>query len=191
MVLMKFRHGTTAQWAASNPVLAEGEPGVDTTTGDLKLGNGSSSWSAIPLIYSPYSLFNSAPRGVVAVGAVYDPSPVLATEGVYLTPSMQYTFDPTRRYRAIYRVRAFSGADVGRNSGTVQFQLWNMATNTAMTVDQITSADASWYSGCVAEWLFTFNGYADIRIRTTAYNSAGTTTAYGGEFYIEDVGAYP
>lgn len=40
----KLRRGTAAQWLATNPVLQSGEPGVETDTGKLKIGNGSSHW---------------------------------------------------------------------------------------------------------------------------------------------------
>ena len=43
-VVIKLRRGSSAQWAAKNPVLAEGEPGVDLTTGALKIGDGATEW---------------------------------------------------------------------------------------------------------------------------------------------------
>jgi len=47
-VKFKLRRGTTAQWAAANPVLAEGEPGVDLTKRELKIGDGASEWDDLP-----------------------------------------------------------------------------------------------------------------------------------------------
>ncbi len=41
---IRFRRGTTAQWTARNPVLSSGEPGLDTTTGVLKVGDGVTAW---------------------------------------------------------------------------------------------------------------------------------------------------
>lgn len=40
----KLRRGTAAQWMAVNPVLQTGEPGVETDTGKLKIGNGVNHW---------------------------------------------------------------------------------------------------------------------------------------------------
>lgn len=48
MTTIKLRRGTTAQWATANPVLAAGEPGVDTTTGLLGIGNGTTAWADLP-----------------------------------------------------------------------------------------------------------------------------------------------
>lgn len=44
-IKFQLRRGTSAQWAASNPVLASGEPGIDLTTGELKIGDGAKTWA--------------------------------------------------------------------------------------------------------------------------------------------------
>ncbi len=45
---LKMRRGTAAEWAASNPVLAEGELAFETDTGRTKIGNGVTGYSALP-----------------------------------------------------------------------------------------------------------------------------------------------
>jgi hypothetical protein len=47
---IKLRRDTTANWALEDPVLAQGEPGYDTDTGELKIGNGSSAWTSLPTV---------------------------------------------------------------------------------------------------------------------------------------------
>lgn len=44
---IKFRRGTAAQWASTNPVLAAGEMGVETDTRKFKFGTGSAQWNSI------------------------------------------------------------------------------------------------------------------------------------------------
>jgi len=44
----KLRRGTAAQWASADPVLAEGEPGVELGTGQMKLGDGTTPWTELP-----------------------------------------------------------------------------------------------------------------------------------------------
>lgn len=44
---IQVRRDTTANWASSNPVLASGEIGYDTTLGKGKVGNGTSTWSQL------------------------------------------------------------------------------------------------------------------------------------------------
>jgi hypothetical protein len=49
-VTIKIRRATTAQWNVSTKVLSIGELGLDTTLNKLKVGNGSSLWSALPYL---------------------------------------------------------------------------------------------------------------------------------------------
>jgi hypothetical protein len=44
---MQQRRGTAAQWTAANPILAAGEIGFETDTNKFKMGNGSSTWTAL------------------------------------------------------------------------------------------------------------------------------------------------
>ena len=46
-VTFKFRRGTSQEWTIQNPILAQGEPGYETDTGLLKVGNGSSTWISL------------------------------------------------------------------------------------------------------------------------------------------------
>jgi len=41
---IQFRRGTAQQWTTTNPTLAPGELGLETDTGQFKIGNGSSPW---------------------------------------------------------------------------------------------------------------------------------------------------
>ena len=46
----QLRGGTAADWTAANPVLASREPGAETDTGKLKIGDGSTAWSSLPYV---------------------------------------------------------------------------------------------------------------------------------------------
>jgi hypothetical protein len=48
--LLQFRSDTSTNWTAKNPVLAEGEPGFESNTGKLKIGDGTTPWSSLPYI---------------------------------------------------------------------------------------------------------------------------------------------
>ena len=43
----KLRGGTAAEWTAANPVLADREPGVETDTGRMKVGDGVTAWASL------------------------------------------------------------------------------------------------------------------------------------------------
>ncbi len=45
---VQLRHGTRSDWTNANPLLLVGEAGVETDTGRVKYGNGSSLWSDLP-----------------------------------------------------------------------------------------------------------------------------------------------
>lgn len=45
--IIQIRRDTAANWASANPVLAQGELGVELDTNKFKIGNGSSAWSSL------------------------------------------------------------------------------------------------------------------------------------------------
>jgi hypothetical protein len=45
--VVQARRGTAAQWTTANPVLAAGEMGYETDTGNFKMGDGSTLWNAM------------------------------------------------------------------------------------------------------------------------------------------------
>lgn len=46
--VIKLRRDTAADWVTANPVLAEGEAGLETDSGLVKYGNGTSAWADLP-----------------------------------------------------------------------------------------------------------------------------------------------
>jgi hypothetical protein len=44
---IQLRSDTAANWTTKNPILASGEPGFETDTGILKVGNGTTAWSGL------------------------------------------------------------------------------------------------------------------------------------------------
>ena len=47
---IQFRRDTTERWRTINPILQEGELGIDTDTGKMKIGDGFSSWTELPYL---------------------------------------------------------------------------------------------------------------------------------------------
>lgn len=50
----RFRRGTAAEWATANPTLAAGEPGYETDTGDLRIGDGATAWAELTSQGNPF-----------------------------------------------------------------------------------------------------------------------------------------
>ena len=46
-VQIQFRRDTAANWTSANPTLASGELGLETDTGQFKIGNGTTAWGSL------------------------------------------------------------------------------------------------------------------------------------------------
>lgn len=51
-----LKRGTTSQWAETDYVLKQGEPGFDYETGTLKIGNGTDLWADLPYVNDEYNI---------------------------------------------------------------------------------------------------------------------------------------
>ena len=49
-VRFQLRRATNSQWETNNPTLLAGEPGLNTTTTQLKIGDGVTAWNNLPYI---------------------------------------------------------------------------------------------------------------------------------------------
>ena len=52
-VQIQLRNDTEANWTSANPILAQGEMGIESDTGKIKLGDGATNWNG--LSYAPLS----------------------------------------------------------------------------------------------------------------------------------------
>lgn len=57
---IRLRRGTAAEWAAVNPILDEGELGLETDTGNLRVGTGTATFNQLSLISGDSLLFEEA-----------------------------------------------------------------------------------------------------------------------------------
>ena len=73
-VKFQFRRDTTANWSAANPVLAEGEPGYDTTLKIWKVGDGVTAWNSLTAIAQ-------GPTGATGSGPVIKSATLYFTDG--------------------------------------------------------------------------------------------------------------
>lgn len=44
---LQLRRDTAANWTSSNPTLASGQPGFETDTGKIKIGDGATAWVSL------------------------------------------------------------------------------------------------------------------------------------------------
>lgn len=53
LTTIQLRRGSAARWAELDPVLASGEPGLETDTRRLKFGDGATAWNDLPYATDP------------------------------------------------------------------------------------------------------------------------------------------
>ena len=64
-IKLQLRRGTASEWSTTNPLLSEGELGLELDTGKFKVGNGTQNWNA--LVYASGIQGPTGPSG--AAGA--------------------------------------------------------------------------------------------------------------------------
>jgi len=84
---IQLRRDTAAVWTAANPVLLVGETGIETDTLRCKVGNGTSTWSALSYAFS-------GPPMVRGQASKMDTGTItIATQGTYVTTGLTGIFD--------------------------------------------------------------------------------------------------
>lgn len=61
---LKCRHDTAANWIAKNPVLLDGELGVETDTTFFKIGDGATAWTSLKYVTSKSAVYDSVGRRI-------------------------------------------------------------------------------------------------------------------------------
>lgn len=67
---MKLRQGTAGTWAALNPVLLAGEPGYETDTKRLRIGDGVTAFTSLPFITVDAAAYQPASAKLTALAAL-------------------------------------------------------------------------------------------------------------------------
>ncbi|MDQ1736543.1 MAG: hypothetical protein QOH56_2794 [Pseudonocardiales bacterium] len=86
---IQVRHDTAANWTAANPVLALGEPGLETDTGQIKYGDGVLAWTVLTYygagIYASYTQLAKNPDTLIT-GAITRDANGAATSAPVIWP---------------------------------------------------------------------------------------------------------
>ena len=94
---IQLRRDTRANWLSSNPILAEGELGIETGSNKFKIGNGILNWSVLNY-YSESStiiskfIFNEIPSGIIdGINSIFNTNFLLVpdTEVVFINGQKQ------------------------------------------------------------------------------------------------------
>jgi len=79
-VTFKLRRGPSSEWTIDNPVLSAGEPGYETDTGLLKIGNGVASWSALSYFLDVPALTSLVQELTVKEPVTLSDAPTIVTD---------------------------------------------------------------------------------------------------------------
>ena len=107
---------TRSQWAATNPVLLAGEPGLENDTENLKIGDGRSAWSGLPYFGTPgyWGSFWDTTSQVAALAntayAIKLRQIDTASRGIKIISNERITFDHPGIYSITFSIQ-FSNTD--------------------------------------------------------------------------------
>jgi hypothetical protein len=65
-IQLQFRKGTSTEWTSANPVLANGEIGVELDTGLFKIGSASVAWNSLGYSKTAWTSLINIPTGIVS-----------------------------------------------------------------------------------------------------------------------------
>jgi hypothetical protein len=111
-----FKVNTRSQWAATNPVLLAGEPGIENDTENLKIGDGRTAWSGLPYFGNPgyWGSFWDETSQVAALANTAYPIKLrqvdTASRGTKIISNEQITFDHPGIYSITFSIQ-FSNTD--------------------------------------------------------------------------------
>ena len=89
-VQIQFRRGTAAAWTTADPILAEGEMGIETDTNLFKIGDGLTAWTVLSYGGVQGTAGTNGTNGTNGQGV-----PVGGTAGQILLKSSSTNYDTT------------------------------------------------------------------------------------------------
>jgi hypothetical protein len=111
-----FKVNTRSQWGALNPVLLAGEPGLESDTENLKIGDGRTTWSGLPYFGSPSywgSFWDETSQVATLVNTGYAiklRQVDIASRGTKIISNERITFDHPGIYSITFSIQ-FSNTD--------------------------------------------------------------------------------
>ena len=156
---LQQRRDTAANWTSNNPTLAAGEIGLETDTSKFKIGNGSSTWTAL----------------TYANGITASSTDTLTNKTLNLTPTSGTSATTgviavgTNSFSDTGVVANFQSSLAGYNQVTVQ----NTSNNSAASSEFVAYNDSGTAS----------TNYASVGINSSTYTGTGALNAAGAGFF--------
>ena len=117
---MQQRRGTAAQWTGANPILSAGEIGFETDTGKFKIGNGSSTWSALNYYVDANAILDGAPE---LLNTLNELAEAIGNDADFVNTMASKDYVANAITNATIDQSQLAGAGIDWNSGTEQFDI--------------------------------------------------------------------
>lgn len=111
---IQLRKGTATEWSTANPILSSGEIGVDLTNSELRVGNGTDTWSSLSPI--------GAGGGAIDASSVS----ILDSLGFYTSESVEGALTEIAQILTEYNANLIPDTDATYDLGSIDNQ-WNNA----------------------------------------------------------------
>jgi hypothetical protein len=167
-IQLQFRNGTSNAWATNNPVLAIGEPGIETDTSQIKFGDGLTGWNSLPYGlqgptgYTGYTGSTgpsgntgatglSGPTGNTGPTGITGPSGPTGTTGPSGPTGSTGPFGPTGPIINTYSTLLASSfvASTITVGGTIEVQQINEVIASTILLTGATRLNLSWLNGAI------------------------------------------
>lgn len=175
-VQIQFRRDTAANWTSNNPTLATGEMGVETDTGQFKVGNGSTAWNS--LAYGGL-LGPTGPTG--ATGAASTVTGPTGATGATGPTGAAGTFSATQTVEN-GSTRALTSADAGKlitNSGAITITVEGLAVGQQVDFLQTNASQITFAAGAG----MTLNSKG-AKLKTAAQYSPASVKCVANNSYV-------
>lgn len=162
-IQIQFRRGTFLEWEAADPLLAEGEVGLETDTAKFKIGNGIDTWNDLE-----YASGETGPSGL---------NPVFTRQGTLTVGNSQQRLY-LERVGTITRVRA----SVGQTPSGSSIQIDVLKNGTTILSSPISIAPGSYTAlGTISSSAVNVGDYLTVDIVAVGSSSAGANLVVTAE----------
>ena len=132
---VQFRRGTSSEWISTNPILAQGELGLDITNNKFKIGTGLTSWNYLNYSADFVSYASTAGIATVAQGLSGTPNisvGIVTANGIYATSGIvsalnitasSYNGSGTNLTGIVTSITAGSNVSISTSTGAVTISI--------------------------------------------------------------------
>lgn len=180
---IQIRRDTGANWASSNPILGDGELGIDSTVGQFKIGDGATAWTSLSYHVSSVAPAKSVSSSTTA-GALTLTAAQLAgsyfVDGATQTAAFTLTTDTAANLLAQMPTAAVGSSFEFRiinNDQSTSGYAATLAAGTGVTLSATPLVAPSIPKGGVADFVGVFTDVTAAAAAVTIYAVGGYTGA--------------